>query len=530
MNLAHQYGANQIWIANVGDIKPLEIPLEFFLRMAWSPESIPKDGIAAYQQRWAEREFGPEHAGEIADMVAKYAKYNAWRKPELVKPDTYSLVNFDEAERVGADWQELEDRAEKIGAKLPPNEHDAYYELVLHPIKACAGVGLMNIASGRNLLYANQGRASANAEADVTHRLFAEDKKLTDYYNHELADGKWDHMMDQVHLGYSEWYAPQANIEPPLSVVDSPDTSSFGVSVEGQTRAWPAFGPTFLPRFDSLNRQHSWLEVFPIGTLPVETKVTAAEPWILLSDAPSPSAGRNDHRMVVDIDWAKAPIGRSTGTISVSGPSGSMRIQVMIHKLSDQIASEAKGAFAIVEEPLAINAQDFSANIAAGGVRWEKIPDYGLGVSAMTLFPVTAASIKPSAPSPHLDYPVYFAEPGAYEIDLVTNPTLDLYPGRGLSVGVSLGDQAPQIKDVFSGSGKIDQTFLGKDFNQNTRNNSRIMRFEERVDVTGKQIVHVLMVDPTMVVEKLIIHRRPLPPSYFGPVPADPVAAVSASR
>jgi hypothetical protein len=530
MNLAHQYGANQIWIANVGDIKPLEIPLEFFLRMAWSPESIPKDGIAAYQQRWAEREFGPEHAGEIADMVAKYAKYNAWRKPELVKPDTYSLVNFDEAERVGADWQELEDRAEKIGAELPPNEHDAYYELVLHPIKACAGVGLMNIASGRNLLYANQGRASANAEADVTHRLFAEDKKLTDYYNHELADGKWDHMMDQVHLGYSEWYAPQANIEPPLSVVDSPDTSSFGVSVEGQTRAWPAFGPTFLPRFDSLNRQHSWLEVFPIGTLPVETKVTAAEPWILLSDAPSPSAGRNDHRMVVDIDWAKAPIGRSTGTISVSGPSGSMRIQVMIHKLSDQIASEAKGAFAIVEEPLAINAQDFSANIAAGGVRWEKIPDYGLGVSAMTLFPVTAASIKPSAPSPHLDYPVYFAEPGAYEIDLVTNPTLDLYPGRGLSVGVSLGDQAPQIKDVFSGSGKIDQTFLGKDFNQNTRNNSRIMRFEERVDVTGKQIVHVLMVDPTMVVEKLIIHRRPLPPSYFGPVPADPVAAVSASR
>jgi hypothetical protein len=530
MNLAHQYGANRIWIANVGDIKPLEIPLEFFLRMAWSPESIPKDGIAAYQQRWATREFGPEHAVEIADIVAKYAKYNAWRKPELVKPDTYSLVNFLEAERVGADWQELEDRAEKIAKELPQNEHDAYYELVLHPVEACAGVTLMNIASGRNLLYANQGRSSATAEADVTHSLFAKDKKLTDYYNHELAGGKWDHMMDQVHLGYSEWYSPQANIEPPLSVIDSPDTSSFGVSVDGQTRAWPAFGPTFLPRFDSLNRQRSWLEVFPIGTQPVQTKVTAAQPWILLSDAPSPSAGKNDHRMWVDIDWAKAPAGESTGTISVSGPSGSMKIEVRIRKLTVQVASEAQGSFAIVDEPLAIDAQDFSANVAAGGVRWEKIPDYGLGISAMTLFPVTAASIKSPAPAPHLDYSIYFAEPGDYEIDLVTNPTLDLYPGRGLSVGVSLGDQAEQIKDVFAGSGKIDQTFLGKEFNQNARNNSRIMRFNEHVNVAGRQTVRILMVDPTIVVEKLMIHRRPLPSSYFGPVPATPVATASASR
>jgi hypothetical protein len=91
MNLAHEYGANQIWIANVGDLKPLEIPLEFFLRMGWNPGAVSKDKIADYQLRWAQREFGPQHAAEIADIVAKYAKYNAWRKPEVLRSDTYSL-------------------------------------------------------------------------------------------------------------------------------------------------------------------------------------------------------------------------------------------------------------------------------------------------------------------------------------------------------------------------------------------------------------------------------------------------------
>lgn len=134
MNLAHEYGADRIWIANVGDLKPLEIPLEFFLRMAWDPEAVSKDKIAEYQRRWAEREFGKEHAAEIADIAAKYAKYNGRRKPELIKPDTFSVANYREAEGVSAAWNELLMKAEKINKTLPQDQQDAFYELVLHPV------------------------------------------------------------------------------------------------------------------------------------------------------------------------------------------------------------------------------------------------------------------------------------------------------------------------------------------------------------------------------------------------------------
>lgn len=88
MSLASEYGANRVWIVNVGDLKPMELPIEFFLRMAWNPKGISKDGIAGFTRRWAEREFGPEHADEIADIVSRYAKFNAWRKPELLSPVT----------------------------------------------------------------------------------------------------------------------------------------------------------------------------------------------------------------------------------------------------------------------------------------------------------------------------------------------------------------------------------------------------------------------------------------------------------
>src|SRR5690606_23351119 len=95
-NHAWQYGANRIWVVNVGDLKPMEFPIEFFLTLAWDPSRWPKEKIGEYTRSWAQREFGPVHAAEIADIVARYTKYNGHRKPELIDPTTFSLVDYHE--------------------------------------------------------------------------------------------------------------------------------------------------------------------------------------------------------------------------------------------------------------------------------------------------------------------------------------------------------------------------------------------------------------------------------------------------
>ena len=518
MNLAHRYGANRIWIANVGDFKPLEIPIEFFLRLAWNPETISKDQIADWTRQWAIRQFGSAHATEIADIVAKYAKYNAWKKPELVKPETFSLLHYREAERVLDAWLALVRQAEKIDSQLPSDSRDAYYQLVLHPVRASATATEMNIAAGRNRFYAQQGRTSTNAEAEHVRGLFERDRELTRAYNTQLAGGKWNHLMDQVHLGYFDWYSPPANIMPSVTTLAIEDTDAYGVAVEGSVPGWPGFWlDPQLPTFDSLSRQRYFFEVFPRGARPIDFGLSATVPWIVITEGKPFGVGRNDRRFWVEINWNQLDAGEQTGKILVTGSQKTQTIRVTAIKASEAQQREAKGAYGGLAGPIAIVADGYSQNIPVGDVRWEAVPDYGRARAAMTVFPVTAPSFREPRNAPRLEYPVYLAKAGRYEIDLITNPTLNINPEHSLSIAVAFDDQQPQIVSVFTPEKRAAEDFLGAAFYENARNNARTLTFSQSVESAGRHVLKIMMVDPTMVVQKIVVRAQPLPDAYFGP-------------
>ena len=149
MHLAYRYGATRIWIVNVGDLKPMELPIEMFLDYAWNPESLNHDNLQEFTVRWAEQQFGREHAKEIATILDTYTKFNARRKHELLSPETYSLVNYREAETIVQEYNALASEAEKIYNTLPAAYKDAYYQLVLHPVKASAVLNELHITTGK---------------------------------------------------------------------------------------------------------------------------------------------------------------------------------------------------------------------------------------------------------------------------------------------------------------------------------------------------------------------------------------------
>ena len=164
MSLAKQYGADRIWIVNVGHFKGYEFPLEYFMDLAWDTNRWTSNNLDEFTRLWAAREFGPAHAADIADIIAKYTKYNGRRKPELLEPDTYSPVNYREAENVVTDFKTITAKAEELYGKLPEAKRDAFYELVLFPTKASALVNELYLAAGRNALFARQGRAPRSLE------------------------------------------------------------------------------------------------------------------------------------------------------------------------------------------------------------------------------------------------------------------------------------------------------------------------------------------------------------------------------
>ncbi|MFP4016930.1 MAG: glycosyl hydrolase 115 family protein, partial [Halanaerobiales bacterium] len=114
MRMTYDYGVDRIWIVNVGDLKPMELPIDFFLEMAWDIDRWNYDNIKDYALYWIEKQFGQEYSEEIADILLKYTKYNGRRKPELLVEDTYSLINYREAERVLADFDNITGKAECI--------------------------------------------------------------------------------------------------------------------------------------------------------------------------------------------------------------------------------------------------------------------------------------------------------------------------------------------------------------------------------------------------------------------------------
>ncbi|MCY0616947.1 hypothetical protein, partial [Klebsiella pneumoniae] len=80
----------------------------------------------------------------------------------LLSPETYSLNNFREFERVVEDYNQLARESESLNGKLPSEQKDAFYQLVLHPVTACANLNELYLAVAKNRQAAGQGRAIAN--------------------------------------------------------------------------------------------------------------------------------------------------------------------------------------------------------------------------------------------------------------------------------------------------------------------------------------------------------------------------------
>jgi len=211
MHLAYEYGVDKIWIVNVGDLKPMEFPISFFLDYAWDVKKWNEGNLKDYYTQWATKQFGAAHAKEIGEIICKYSQYNARRKPELLDVNTYEIYN--ESRTVTVDYNNLLARTEKINSELPNEYRDTYFELVWHPVQACANLQNLYTAVAWNRLLAKERLAEANEFADSAKQYYIRDSLISLTYNN-LNNGKWNHMMEQTHIGYTYWQQPPRQTMP----------------------------------------------------------------------------------------------------------------------------------------------------------------------------------------------------------------------------------------------------------------------------------------------------------------------------
>ena len=516
MNLAYVYGARDIWIVNVGDLKPMEYPIEFFLRMAWNPSEWPKERLEEFGQLWAAREFGPKYAAEIEDLMTGYTRHNGRRKPELQSPETYSLINYHEADRIAAEMKSLVEKAESIYQQLPKAKKAAFYQLVLHPVKASATVTQLYIATGRNHLYASQGRANTEDYAARARELFQLDADLEQYFHTELSDGKWNHFMSQPHIGYTHWNNPPADTLPVLHTYEPHGAADMGVAVEGMAAAWPQAssstwphdGSYKLPPFSPYGQQTRQLEIYNRGTEPFTFKAVVDEPWVELSQTEEEVEVMQP--ITVSIDWDKAPTGHGEASIHITGTGwGGATIQVNTFQPDCKTADKVRG-FVEADGYVSIEANHYNDKKDVEGIAWEEIPLHGRTLSSISTFPVSDKRFENPGRAPFVEYRVFFFSTGEFEVTGYFAPTWPITPGQGLHYAIGFDDEQPQIVDILAGHDD-------HDWEVSVRTGVHVETSTHTITAPGLHTLRIYRVDPAVTIQKIVIDTGGLRPSYLGP-------------
>ncbi len=222
MREAYDHHARKLWIVNVHDMKTAAYDLELFLDMAWNIHAIGPSTLYSHLSHWLCREFGQE-GEKLLPVMQEYYRLTTIRKPEFmgwtqveldkkkyhrgwspIADTEFSLTAFGgELDRYLTDWRKVTATLEEIEAALPHHLRDAYFSHIKYPVMSAA-------AMSRKMLEAQRARAIAKADYDAgrwqrdealltacakSQDAYQEIRRLTAYYNNELAGGKWKHSM-----------------------------------------------------------------------------------------------------------------------------------------------------------------------------------------------------------------------------------------------------------------------------------------------------------------------------------------------
>ncbi|MBX2963848.1 MAG: glycosyl hydrolase 115 family protein [Cyclobacteriaceae bacterium] len=517
MKLTYEHGVDRIWIVNVGDIKPMEFPISFFFEYAWKPDAIQAKDLPGYYVRWAKNQFGEKHAQEIAELISLYTKYNARRTHEMIKPETYSIENYREADRVVSEYKQLVEKSNAIYKQLPENYHAAFYQLVHSPIEKSCNLLELYVAAGKSKLYAKQGRSSANRYADKVKELFDKDAELVRQYHEELAGGKWNHMMSQTKFGYTSWNHPRVDVMPAVSFIRTKSTPTLGYTIEyGAEPEWgghsvegyPLFSKSFID-FDPINRQNYFVEIFNMGEGFLNYSVETKNDWIQVSK--TEGSIQFDEKVLVSIDWERSPKENGSGEIIIKGAGKEYVVKVPIRN----VLPRASG-FVENNGVVSIEAANYTRKVDAKDRYWSVVSNLGRTHSSVIIEPVNIQTQRLDKTSPRLEYDFTVFKTGEVKIGVYISPTQDFKKQDGLKYAISIDDEEPQI--INANEGEITPDYKYADWwMKSVADHIKIRTSNHNIIKPGQHTLKLWTIDSGIVFQKIVIDAGGLRQSYLGP-------------
>ncbi len=505
MKKAYDHHARKLWVVNVGDIKPAEINLEYFMQMAWDITRWNNSNTREFLLQWATRDFGEQFAAPIADIMEKHYQLGFARRPEhmvmqgpnkTIKWDWFSLVNYnDEAQQRVDAYDGLIRQVDELYARLPLELKDAFFQMVLYNVKCAALHNKKVIYAQKSGAYGAERRASAVDYARKARAAAAEINEIIKQYNTGLVTvgGKWNHMASLPGPWGGQWRQWDM---PPLSEYAGEGPACLNLSLEGG-------GRTKLPGFSVHSRDKRFIDIFNSGTGKILWTASVSDKWIKLNEM----SGQFDHetRIWVTIDRDLVPKGETQqGVITIAGAGRSNDITVT---LFNPATLPMKG-FVESNGCVAMEAEHYSRKVDRGGAGWAVVDGLGRNGKSVTVLPSTVSSRTTASDivqnSPLLEYDMYLFSTGAVSIAVNCIPAQSINAEHGRRIAIAFDNDTPQLISPQRGDHSV-------------INNMLTLHSQHQIPASGQRTLKIWMADPGLVLDKIVINTGGLKDSYMGP-------------
>jgi hypothetical protein len=547
MSKAYEHGMQKFWILNVGDLKPGEIGIDFFMQMAWDIGRWNLKTLPEYLNSFAAEQFGPAHDREIAGVLDAYYRLGYQRKPEHLqwyvgrekaRPSDFTYTDYSNEAKQRLDaYGMLRRRARELEEAMPAAKRDAFYELVEYPVLGAEAANKRLLAGEMGALALRQGRANVRDWTGAFDAGTADLSASADRYNHDLEGGKWKNVMEDDPILDSRSYRNATlRLAPGIAGFTPPAAPGIGVAIEGRAEPLKPGETAALPVFDPYTKAARFVDVFDIGSIVSEWTIKAASDWIELSrgdppsfDSSKPSRANvtvppGETRMTrpaeftVSVDWSKAPLGPDvSGSIVIAGGGFTFNVLVPLHNPADVRPAQLAGRFVESGGVVSILAGHFSGKTDRSGAAWRIIPGLGRTGDAVAVFPTSAPSVDPAKAAidaPSLQYRIYLFHAGEARIRYNLIPTQPIRYGTSLRFAAAVDDEPPRLVTVEAGTGG--EVGSSRAWQENVLDNTTTFTTRQAFSA-GAHTLKIYMVDPGVVLEKIVIDAGGLRPSYLGP-------------
>lgn len=517
LTMAYEYGIRDLWIINVGDIRPNELPLSYYMALAYDYEKYGIDHPNCtddFLRAWVEQQFGgyvedEDVKEDIAAILRAYTRMHGNRRPEATHPDTYHPNHYRESDYMISLCQKIIAMADDVDGKIPEECKASFYSMVYYPAVAGANVQLMNLYAGKNQFYAAGGAAGAAADyAARVAQCIEYDKKLTDYYNEEMADGKWKGMMLSAHVCFENWNDEGWHYPEVIEAV-TPNTAAFLVLPENGD-GFISEGQAVLPEFTSTGQETRLLQIIGSEAVP-EVTVQADSSAVTVEKTDSDCSSILCYK--VSINWDKVT---ESGEYKIRVSAEGSEVTVIARAVVVEPSIPA-GTFIETDGVVAMEAEHYVRAESVDNYSWYKLREYGKTLSSMKIYPLDR-NFDELGSAPYMDYQILIREGGEYTLRGITAPTNNLEDGRNMRYAISVDGGAPEaVKTIPDEHYNIGAGhYHDRDWGEGVLNNCHYGECRTEL-LPGVHTIRFYGVEAGLVLQKLVLYKGELKASYFGP-------------